>query len=302
MFLVNNMKVYFLLLTLLGVGLTSCNHQSEPQEEKLDSVQATRKIVSLSGTISEILVALGAESDIVGVDVTTTYPSALSQLPRVGHNRKISTEGVISLAPTLVIGTTSQLTPEAKEQIEGAGAEVLLLEQDFSVAGSKKLIQTIGAFLKEEAAAKKLTAEIDAKLAGIEQPETPPRVLFIYARGAGTLMVAGTNTQMDQMIALAGGQNVATDFTDFKPLTPEALVTANPEIVLLFSSGVESLAGLEGVKAIPGMDATIAGQNGNFVSMDGQLLAGFGPRLGLAVSELNAAFNSMQKQGTLAQK
>jgi len=106
--------------------------------------------------------------------------------------------------------------------------------------------------------------------------------------------VAGEDTQMDQMIRLAGGKNAATGFKDFKPLTPEALVAANPEIIVLFDSGMESLEGLDGLLALPGMNATTAGQQGNFISMDGQYLAGFGPRVGEAVAELNQNFQRFQ--------
>jgi len=107
-------------------------------------------------------------------------------------------------------------------------------------------------------------------------------------------MVAGDNTTMAQMIQLAGGTNVATGFNDFKPLTAEALVEANPEIVVLFNSGTESLEGHAGVSQLPGMAATVAGKEGNFISMDGQYLSGFGPRVGAAVAELNQRFQEIQ--------
>lgn len=100
------------------------------------------------------------------------------------------------------------------------------------------------------------------------------------------MMVGGTGTQVDRAIALAGGRNAVTEFSDYKPLTAEALVKANPDVILLFSSGLESLGGAAGLKKVPGISQTNAGRNNRFVSMDGELLSSFGPRLGEAVMEL----------------
>jgi len=112
--------------------------------------------------------------------------------------------------------------------------------------------------------------------------------LFIYARGANMLMVSGTGTPIDAMIHLAGGTNAVTGFADFKPLTPEAVITANPDVILLFDSGAESVSGIEGVLKLPGVSKTNAGKNKKIITMDGGLLTNFGPRTGEAAEALNA--------------
>ena len=89
---------------------------------------------------------------------------------------------------------------------------------------------------------------------------------------------------------MAGGKNAVSGFDDFKPLTSEALVAANPDVILMFSSGMESLDGMEGTLSIPGMKEVNAGKNKQIITMDGQYLAGFGPRVGQAVKELNQRF------------
>ena len=70
-------------------------------------------------------------------------------------------------------------------------------------------------------------------------------------------------------------------------MTPEALINANPDYILLFDRGLQSLGGKEGVLKIEGVSATNAGKKMNIISMDGQLLSGFGPRLGEATLQLN---------------
>jgi iron complex transport system substrate-binding protein len=247
---------------------------------------APPRIVSLSGTVSEIVCGLGLQSQLVGVDVTSTYPEALVKLPKVGHNRTISAEGVLALAPTIVVGTTESLKPEVASQLKSAGVTVQLFSQEYSVAGTKKLIQQVAAAFNASAKAPALMKQLDADLAKAKKPSKAPKVLFIYARGSGTMMVAGQNTPLEKVIGLAGGQNAATGFTDFKPLTAEALVAANPDVLLLFDSGLQSLGGKAGLLKVPGVAQTNAGRNGRVVEMDGQLLSGFGPRLGQATAEL----------------
>ncbi|MET4105966.1 helical backbone metal receptor [Hymenobacter sp. UYP22] len=250
------------------------------------AVAATPRIVSLNGTISEIICALGRQSQLVGVDVTSTYPEALTKLPKVGHNRNISAEGVLALSPTLVVGTTESLKPEVATQLKAAGIPVHLFKQDYSAAGTRQLIKEVAATFGATAQVPAVTARLDAELAKVKKPATSPKVLFIYARGAGTMMVAGQGTSVEKMLQLAGARNAAVGFTDFKPLTAEALVAANPDVLLLFDSGLASLGGKTGLLQIPGVAQTTAGRTGRVIEMDGQLLTGFGPRLGQATAEL----------------
>lgn len=245
------------------------------------------RIVSLDGTVSEILCDLGLQSHLIGVDVTSTYPESLQKLPRVGHNRTISAEGVISLKPTLVLTSVNAGTkPEVIEQIKSAGITVITFQQEYSVAGTKKLIQDVANTCQVPSRAKPILKKLDADLAQVKKAINSPKVLFIYARGTGTMMVSGKGTQVDKMIELAGGVNATSSFDNYKPLTAEALVTANPDVILLFDSGLESLGGAQGLAKVQGIAQTNAGKNGRIVTMDGHLLTGFSPRLGKALQEL----------------
>ncbi|MBO3270531.1 heme/hemin ABC transporter substrate-binding protein [Hymenobacter defluvii] len=266
------LKLLFLLLLLAAT--------------KPGQAAAPARIVSLSGTISEMVCDLGHQADLVGVDVTSTYPATLATLPKVGHTRSISAEGVLALRPTLVLGTTESIKPEVAAQLRSAGVSVQLFKQEYSVAGTKKLVQEVASLLGATAQVPALTKKLDADLTKVQKPTKAPKVLFVYARGTGTMMVAGQGTSVEKVIQLAGGQNAAVGFSDFKPLTAEALVAANPDYLLLFDSGLESLGGKAGLLQVPGVAQTTAGRTGHIIEMDGQLLTGFGPRLGQAAAEL----------------
>lgn len=249
--------------------------------------QTAPRIVSLDGTVSEILYELGLESRLVGVDVTSTYPESLQKLPQVGHNRNIGAEGVLAQRPTLVLTTEKAgVKSPVLDQIRQAGVTVVSYKQEFSAAGARQLIRDVANTCRVPAKGEALIKRLDADLAQVRKVGGQPGVLFIYARGAGTLFVAGSGTPVQTMIELAGGRNAATGFADFKPLTAEALVVANPDVILLFDSGLESLSGAGGLLDIPGIAQTKAGKEKRFVTMDGHLLTGFTPRLGKAISEL----------------
>lgn len=246
------------------------------------------RIVSANGTLSEILVGLGLEKQIVGVDVTSTFPTSLEKLPKIGHNRTIAAEGILALNPDVVIYTNqSMLSPAVVRQLNSSGKRLVEFKHEYSKEGAIKLIREVGTYFNANAQAEKMIKALQSDLAKIPAPASPKKLLFIYARGAGTLMVSGTGTSLDKMFALAGHKNAVSGFTDFKPLTAESLIAANPDVLVLFSSGLESLEGMDGLLKVPGVANTNAGKNRRIVTMDGQLLTGFGPRVGKAAIELS---------------
>ena len=278
---------YFVLLIAMAVFFTACNNADNQEKENVDL-----KIVSLNGTISEIVCEIGLQDNIVGVDVTSTYPENLTQLPSIGHVRNLSAEGIISLFPTEVLGLKSEIKPDLVQQLENAGVKVTLFELNHSLQGAQDLISDISKHYNiDNEKVKELKENISTQIQSIESYPFVPKVLFIYARGGGNLMVAGKKTSVDKVLEIAQAENAITDFNDFKPLTPEALIKANPDVILMFDKGIESIEGMEGLLKVPGIAETKAGKNKKLITMDGQLLTGFSPRLGLAVKELNQKLN-----------
>ncbi len=277
---------YFGLIFTFAAVFNACNTSTTSETALTD----TAKIVSTNGTLSEILVALGFEDNIVGVDVASTYPASLQQKPKIGHNRDISAEGVLALNPDLVVGVAEAVRPAVAEQISAAGVNLMLFDHEYTVEGAKQLIRTMADSLGQTTKGDSILTALDADLALadsiVAQSGSKPKVLFIYARGTGTMMVAGQRTQLDKIIELAGGINAVQGFTDFKPLTSEALIAANPDVILLFDSGLSSLGGIDGLLEVQGISQTNAGKNRKVVEMDGQFLTGFGPRLGKAIVAL----------------
>jgi len=281
----------FLALTFVLLSAISCKKEVTVETtttEVKDTIAkpSVQKIVSLNGAVTEIVAALGHEKELVGVDVTSTYPAKVKSTAKdLGHVRSVNIEGIMALNPTLIIGTDKDMSPELLEKIKKSGVKAELFKQEFTPEGTKRLIADVANVLDHKDFSA-LNTKIDADLKNVKPLATAPKVLFIYARG-NMMLVSGTGTPVDRVIALAGAKNAITDFEDFKPLTPEALVKGNPDVILMFDSGLESLGGAAGVLKIPGVDKTNAGKNKKIIAMDGGLLSGFGPRLGEAATQLN---------------
>lgn len=283
------MKKFFSVLAL-AIVVASCNKKEENKTTttETDTVATeikTDRIVSLNGAVTETLAALDVSGNIVGRDVTSTFPADLKATD-LGHVRSITAESILALQPSVVFGTTKDVNPNLNEQLKKANIPLVLIDQEYSIDGSKKLITEVATKLKKDNY-QPLLDNISNKMTAVKAFDKKPKVLFIYARGAGNLMVAGTGTPLHSMIELAGAENAAAALTDFKPLTPEALLTTNPDVILMFDKGLQSLGGVDGLLKIEGIATTNAGKNKKVVTMDGQYLSGFGPRVGEAVVELH---------------
>jgi iron complex transport system substrate-binding protein len=279
--------VFGLLFIFIGFFFASCASNST---ETKATGSKDLKIVTVGGSATEIVYALGAGDKLVGVDTSSVYPEAATILPQVGYQRTLSAEGVISLKPSLVITTPDAGPPPAIQQIENAGIRIVRINNDLTVDGAKEKIRQIAEVLNLQAKGEKVIKQLDNDLADAKKivsgAKSKPKVLFIYARGAGTANVGGTDTPSDAMIKLAGGENPVTGFAQYKPLTAEALVAAQPDVILLPSRGLDSMGGVEEILNLPGVKETPAGKNKKIISVDDMLLLGFTPRLGQGVKDL----------------
>lgn len=250
--------------------------------------QAPARIISLSGSITEVLDALGAGDRIVGVDVTSDYPDYIKRIPKVSKNRSVTAESISSLRPDLVLGLVGQISPTLQNQLKSLKIRVVLIEQEFSLKGLDNLIRTVAAAIHKPDAGNQLAGRIAQQLAAlkIDADDPPRKIMFIYARGAGHMSVSGTGTAVDAVIRLAGYTNAMSGFSGYKTYNTEALVAANPDLILLFDFGMSSLGGAAGIMNMPGIKLTNAGKNNKIVALDAGLLNNFSVRLPEAISKL----------------
>lgn len=174
--------------------------------EEVEIVDASR-VITIDGSITEIVFALGAQDQVVARDDSSLYPPAALALDSVGYVRRLSAEPVLALDPTLIITTESIGPVEAVDQLKESGVTFLILPAADTIEGIIANIETIATALGREAEAVPVIERIETDYAAtqalLETVESSPRVMFIYARGAGAISVAGTDTSAEAMIALA---------------------------------------------------------------------------------------------------
>ena len=253
------------------------------------------RVVSVGGALTEIIYQLGAESQLVGVDTTSLYPEAATKLPQDGYQRALSAEGVLSLNPSIVLATDQAGPPAVIKQIKLAGIEVLIIPTKYSAAGVVNKINQVSQALGLKSAGAKMAedflAEMDT-LSNTEDKNIKTDVMFLLNVGKGSPMAAGIKTAADAMIVLAGASNVMKQYEGYKPVSTEAIVVADPEVLLLPQRTIDALGGQSGVLGIAGVNVTRAGKKKRVVAMEGLYMLGFTPRLPEAVRDLSKLLHS----------
>lgn len=257
-----------------------------------------RRIVSVGGALTEIVYALEAQGELVGVDTTSLYPAVAQQLPQVGYARTLSAEGVLSLAPTQLIATEEAGPQAVLRQVRDAGVPVAVLSANNKFEGLLERVKQVGQITGRADPAARLAQSLQQQWSGAlakvrQRSHSPVRVLFILAHAPNQVMVGGRETGADAMLAYAGAVNVMGGqggFAGYKPLTPEAVIAARPDIVLVTDQGLKASGGVDGILKLPGLAQTPAGRKHRIVSQEAMLLLGFGPRMPQALAELDTAF------------
>jgi iron complex transport system substrate-binding protein len=254
------------------------------------TVRDVRRIVALNGDVAETVFALGLGENLVGVDVSATYPpKRVATLPKIGYQRTLAAEGIISLRPTVVVGTPDAGPPTTIEQLRGAGVNVVIIPEYRDLDAGARKLRALGRALGVPRRGEKLARQVESQIAiakrEVAETTTRPRVAFLYVRGTQVQQIGGKGSGADAMIAAAGGVDVGSEIgiDGFKQLTAESLVAARPEVILVLTAGLESVGGVDGLLRLPGVAQTPAGHDRRVVHLDDQLLLGLGPRTGKAL-------------------
>lgn len=254
---------------------------------------AAERVLAIGGAVTEIVYALGAGNLVVARDTTSSFPPEVEDLPDVGYMRALSPEGVMSVAPDLILAAEGAGPPETLAVLTSADIPLVTVPEGYDGAAIAAKISVIGAALHREAEAAVLTQQIAAEMqtvadrAGTVAGDRSKSVLFILSMQGGRILASGRDTAADAVIALAGARNALTEFEGYKPLTDEAILAAAPDVILLMDRGGDTAQLDADLLAMPAVAATPAGQSRALVRMSGLYLLGFGPRTADAVADLS---------------
>ncbi|UNE54808.1 heme/hemin ABC transporter substrate-binding protein [Bartonella machadoae] len=289
------LKTFFIFI-LFSLSIFSQPVIAEPTTQ----FSKNARIVSIGGSLTEIVYALGAQDQLVARDSTSVYPQEALKLPVLGYMRALSPEGVLSLAPEGILLVEGSGPPSTIEILKKASIPLVIIPENYSRESVIEKIRLVGKALHREAEAAALIKKVsgdfvdnDALLAKVTKPK---RVLFVFSIQNGRVMASGTDTAADSMIKLSGGINAISDYKGYKLLNSEALLKSNPDVILFVTHRGKS-TNLEKILAIPAVQATNAAKNNAIKQMEVMYLLGFGPRTADASRELINIFYGASQNG-----
>lgn len=235
------------------------------------------KIVSLAPSHTEILFELGLGNRIVGVDTYSDYPEKAKNIEKVGDAQSINVEKIIELNPDLVIqyGVGDE---NVNKKIRDAGITLLSYEPE-SVDEVIALMEELGNITGNIKLAKEEIIVMESKKQYIlETVKDAEKTKVFYEVWNEPLMTAGSGTFLDQLIALAGGENIAKDAKEGYPIYDlEMLIEKNPQVYLSAKDNEEET--VESIKNRDGYEVIDAVKNDRVYLLDPNIISRPGPRI-----------------------
>lgn len=280
-------KVSIPIIALLLFILGGCGRFNNKENDK-----AEKRVLSIAKQYTEIIFALGAEKDLVAVDLSSTYPDAAKQLPTVGYHRALSVEGILAVKPDLILHDNNIGPEHVVKQLEDLKIPMKVFgKYKDNIAGTDSLIREMGVYFNRQAAADSLCKQLDADMGvALEQSKQykdSVKVLVIhYGQANNVYLVMTQKSTAAKMIAWAGGKITVTDEKGMKQLSPEAIAAADPDVILLTDFGYDKLGSIEKIKELPGLAKTRAANNNRIYRVEEHDMVYLGPRTGKNVLAL----------------
>ena len=241
-----------------------------------------RRIVSLAPSNTEIVCALGACDHVVGVTDFDDYPAQVKDVAKVVIATQVNVEKVVAANPQLILAAGNGLTPTSViDQLAGLGYPVLVLYPK-SLEALYSDIDLIGRSINASSAASGLLADMRARAQAVtDAVATAPRPRTFYEVGVfeGTIYTAGADSFLASLISIAGGKPITGD-----PLSTaiqlEALVAADPQLILLGDAAYDPTITPASVAARPGWEGMTAVTDGHVVAVvEDPVITRPGPRI-----------------------
>jgi iron complex transport system substrate-binding protein len=241
------------------------------------------RIVSLAPSTTEIVCAVGACDELVGVDQFSDYPEQVKTLPKLSSGFNPNYEQIVAAKPDLVLaaGITS---PDALQKLEDLKLPLLIVGAETTsfdtIKSEIKMVGTaVGKLGQANAVVKAMDEKLAAVAAKIAQAKTKPRVFWeLDATDPAKPFTPGPGSFIDEIITRAGGENVAHNASSPYPqLNAEEIIKTNPQIIIL-SDAAYGVAP-DSVGKRPGWDVIEAVQKNQVYPIDDNLVSRPGPRV-----------------------
>lgn len=254
---------------------------------------APERIVSLAPSVTEILFAVGAGPQVVGVTKYCTYPPEADALPEIGgfSTKSISLEAIVGLQPDLVVAGTASQQPIV-EQLEQLGLPVVVLAPQSIEEVYANIAQAgylTGHAEQGAAVVDQMRGRIEAVAVKVASLPAEARPTVFWEVTDEPLMTVGPETFIGQLIDLVGATNSFADATeDYPQVNAETVLARDPQVILGPDSQGMQLS-LEAIRQRPGWADLRAVRDDRVYLLDGDIVSRPGPRLAEAAEALAAA-------------
>jgi iron complex transport system substrate-binding protein len=288
-----------LLIALAAVALlqaTGCGRFANREQK----VTRQERIVCLSKQYNEIIYALGAERDLVAVDLSSTYPPAIAKLPTVGYHRALAAESILAMKPTIVIHDNNIGPEHVVRQLQQLHIPMKVFNAKANdVESTKQLMREMGAYFHKEQRAEELCAQLDAGMKKAQanaalHPDKPKVLVIHFGRASNAYMVMNGTSVAGRMIEWAGGTMPVAGERNMTPMSPELIAQADPDVILLTDFGYDRLGTAARISELPGVGSTRAARTGRIYRVQESDLVYIGPRTGANVLELQRLIHGNQ--------
>lgn len=297
--------VLLMVVTTLGAQAIRETHpttQSTQQEPKIvytDSTGVTinlqglpKRIVSMGPNVTETLFALGAGNLLVGRTDYCDYPQEVLAVDSIGTLWQPSIEKILALEPDLIIAS-SLANDDVLQALRKTGIPLATINKQSSVAGTMEMIKDIGLLCGKTDESLELVADLTNRIEAVAQKvEGLPRPTCYYVIDFRQFDSTATgDTYIDEMISIAGGDNVAKD-GHYWTYSKELLTEKDPQIIILTShwgSDFESTKQLFCSSSV--YKDLSAVKAGNIYPIDNNAVDRQGPRTAQAIEDFAKIFH-----------
>jgi len=221
---------------LILIGISAAVLLSGCIEEKVQTTQESKtyeRIVSTSPAATEILFALGLEDKVIGVTTYCNYPEEAKEKEKIGGFSTVDIELIINSTPDLVLAS-SMMKDEDIKKLEGAGIKVVVLDPENidEILGNIKLI---GDLTGKEKEALELTDDMQGRINKVRENaknlKKKPKVMYVVWHEP--MMSVGKNTKANDIIEIAGGENIYSDTEiQYPKVSLESVIDRDPDIII----------------------------------------------------------------------
>lgn len=248
--------VSILILSIFLLSIPQA--RSEPRHSQRSKGESPRRIVSLAPACTETLIELGLKDRLVGITPFSDYLKEAKDIEKIGFFTQPSLEKIVALRPDLVLAADYIGQESICRTLKRLGIKVEVFRRG-GVKNMLEMVAEVGGLCDKERESRKLIGAMKAtmheakrKVEGMEKPRVYVEV------GYSPLFTAGKGSHIDDLIEIAGGENIAREIDKPYPrISQEFIIQKDPQVIILPYMGrgytkesVKKRSGWENISAV----------------------------------------------------